>query len=52
MGRLAITAKLFFPNIKVASIEIVKERLDLAKEALQILVALKPSISTIKTLMN
>ena len=34
MGRLAITAKLFFPNIKVASIEIVKERLDLAKEAL------------------
>ena len=34
MGRLSITAKLFFPNIKVASIEIVKERLDLAKEAL------------------
>lgn len=34
MGRLAITAKLFFPNIKVASIEIVKERLNLAKEAL------------------
>ena len=33
MGRLAITAKLFFPSIKVASIEIVKERLDLAKEA-------------------
>ncbi len=34
MGRLAITAALFFPAIKVASIEIVKERLDLAKEAL------------------